>query len=62
MNELDNLRTKVAELEAALREAKSALERMEIAFTPLAKDSTLANIIDESREAIATINKVLGEE
>lgn len=50
-----------AEIEALVEqrdELLAALKRMEFAFSPLAKDSTLAGLIDEARAAIA---KVKGE-
>ena len=48
-----------ARLIAAAPELLEALKRIEFAFSPLAKDCTLANLIDEARAAIA---KATGEQ
>ena len=50
---VDELRQRVAELEATLREAKETIEWMNVCTAPAQ---------DEVDKAIATIKKVLGEE
>ena len=50
-----------SQLIAAAPDLLEALQIMEVAFTPLAKDSTLANLIDEARAAIAKTTGVAKE-